>query len=92
MHAVLYQHIAMAIVMASNGGCIFYCRIVACLPGSRWGNMEQILAQWQGPATSSAALNMLCWAMHTALHPRIRIAIEMARNKVTLDCHCHFFA
>jgi len=42
--------------------------------------MGQILAQWWRPVASKVALDMLHRAMRLALHRRIVIAIEMARE------------
>jgi hypothetical protein len=42
--------------------------------------MGQILAQWWRPVTSKVALDMLHWAMRSASHRRIVMAIEMARK------------
>jgi hypothetical protein len=42
--------------------------------------MGQILAQLWRPVASKVALDMLHWVMRLALHRRIVIAIEMARE------------
>jgi hypothetical protein len=80
MHVELYPCIAVAIKMTSKAGCIFHHCFVACCADGYWGNTEQILTQWQGPATSSAALDMLLWAMHTAWHQAVCMVIEIACN------------
>ncbi len=46
MHAVMYRRIAMAIKMASFVGVFVDCCLFACCPGSRWGNTEQVVAQF----------------------------------------------
>jgi hypothetical protein len=64
MRAVLYRHTAVAMKMASLVGT-FVCRcFVCCCPGGRWGNMEQVVAQWQRPVAFRVALDMPHWAMH----------------------------
>jgi hypothetical protein len=42
------------------------------------GNMGQIIAQWQHLMASRVALDLLSWAMCSALYRLIRMAIEMA--------------
>ncbi len=69
---------------------IFHHYFVACCTGGHWDNTEQILAQWQGPAASSVALNMLHQVMPAALHPRVRTAIKMAHNRCAFVHHCQF--
>jgi hypothetical protein len=50
MHVVTYQHIAMAIKTACFVGVFVDCCLFACHPGSRWGNMKQVVddasVQW----------------------------------------------
>jgi hypothetical protein len=46
----------------------------------RRGNTAQALAQWQHPAASCEALDVLHWAMRPASHCRIRMVIEVASN------------
>ncbi len=58
MHAVLYRCTAAAIKMASKVGSFFRCCFVCCCPGGRWGNTEQVVAQWRHPVASGVALNM----------------------------------
>jgi hypothetical protein len=38
MHAIMYQHIAMAIETASFVGVFVDCCLFACCPGGRWGD------------------------------------------------------
>ncbi len=80
MHAITYQRIAMAIKTASFVGIFVDCCLFACCPGGRWGNMEQVVAQWRHPAASGVALDMLQWAMHFVLHQRTAMAIVMAKD------------
>jgi hypothetical protein len=47
---------------------------------SRRGNTAQALAQWQHPAASSEALDVLHWAMCPALPRCIGMVIEVASN------------
>ncbi len=46
----------------------------------RWGNKVQALALWQHPVAYNEALDVLHWAMHPALHRRIRMVIEVTSN------------
>ena len=48
--------------------------------GVRWGDMGQILAQWQHPVGSYEALDVLHWAMHSASYCLVRMAIKIARK------------
>ena len=48
--------------------------------GGRQDNTAQTLAQWWHPVASSAALDVLNWAMHPALYCRIRVAIKIASD------------
>ncbi len=72
MCAVKYRHITMAIETAS--------KVVCCCPGSRWGNMEQVVAWWWHPVASGVALDMLYWAMLSVLLQHAFLAIKMAHN------------
>ena len=57
----------------------------------RRGDMGQILAQWRRLMASRVALDLLLWAMHSALYRLIRMANEMA-SKVGAFVRCrHFF-
>ena len=78
MHTVLYRCTAGAIKMASLFGTFFCRRFVCCCPGSRWGDTEQVVAQWRHPVASGVALDMLHWAMPSVLLRRTAVAIEMA--------------
>jgi hypothetical protein len=92
MHMVLYQHTTMVIKMSRKIGAFFHHCFVCCCPGSHWGNMEGVVAQWQHPVASGVALDMLHWAMQAALHPRIRMAIKMVYNGGVFVCQRQFFA
>jgi hypothetical protein len=63
MRTVLYQCTATAIIMASVFGTFFRHLFVCFCPGSRWGNTEQVVAQWRRPVASGVALDILHWAM-----------------------------
>jgi hypothetical protein len=63
-------------VISQCHNLVFYANIddhVVC-----WGNTGQILAQWWRPVDSKVALDMLHWALCSALHRLIRMAIKMA--------------
>jgi hypothetical protein len=80
MRAVLYQRTAAAINMATFLGVFVDCCLFACCSGGRWGNTEQVVAQWQCPVASEVALDMTHWAMPSELLRRIRKAFETGRN------------
>ncbi len=80
MHAVMYRRIAIAIKTTSFVGVFVDCCLFACCPGSRWGDMERVVAQCQHPVASRVALHMLHWAMHFVLHWRTAMAIKTANN------------
>jgi hypothetical protein len=48
--------------------------------GVRQGNTGHMIAQWWRPVASKVALDMLRWAMCSALHWRIVIALKMAHD------------
>jgi hypothetical protein len=48
--------------------------------GIRWSDMGRILAQWWRPGVSKVALDMLHWAMRSASHWRIVMAIKIIVN------------
>jgi hypothetical protein len=49
--------------------------------------LDIILAQWQRPAASSEALDLLLWAMHMVTYLRIAMAIKTATFLgVFVDC------
>ncbi len=55
---------------------VFYAKIND--HGVRRGNTGQILAQWWCMMASRVALDLLSWAMRSALYRLIRMAIKMA--------------
>jgi hypothetical protein len=69
--------------MATFLGVFVDCCLFACCPGGRWGNTEQIVAQWRLPGASSVALDLLHWVMPHLLLQRIRMAIKMACKEET---------
>ncbi len=77
---VLYRRTAAAIEMASKVGPFFHHRFVCCCPGGRWGNTEQVVAQWRRLVASGVALDMPHWAMPSVLLLRARMAIKTACN------------
>ncbi len=78
--------------MASKVGP-FFCRyFVCCCPGSRWGNTEQVVAQWHRPVASQVALDMLHWAMPSVLLLHTAVAIKMANDGGAFVFSAPFFA
>jgi hypothetical protein len=69
---------AMAIEMASFLGVFVDCCLFACCPGSRWGDIEQVVAQCRRPVASGVALDMTHWAMLSVLLQHTTVAIKMA--------------
>jgi hypothetical protein len=80
MHTVLYWRTAEAINMATFLGVFVDCCLFACCSGGRWGNMEQVVAQWWRPVASGVALDMPHWAMLSVLLRRICKAFKTGRN------------
>jgi hypothetical protein len=68
------------------GVFVDYC-LFACCPGGYWGYTERVVAQWQLPGASSAALDLLHQAMPHSLLQRVRMAIKMACNGGTFVRH-----
>ena len=91
MHTVTYWYIATAIKTASKVGIFFHCCSFACHPGSRRGNMEQVVARWQLPGASSVALDLLNQTMPRALLQRICMVFEMACKGGTFARLLHLF-
>jgi hypothetical protein len=91
MRAVTYQHITMAIKTPTFLGVFVDCCLFACCPGSRWGNTEQVVAQWRLPGASSVALDLLHQAMPRSLLHRVRMAIKMACDRGTFVHHHRFY-
>ena len=78
MRAVLYRRTVTAIEMASLYGTVFCRYFVCCCSGGRWGNTEQVVAQWRHAVASGVALDMLHQAMPSVLLRRTVVAIETA--------------
>ncbi len=68
---------------------IFWAKIV--YHDIRRGNTGQILAQWRRLMASRVALDLLLWAMCSALYRLIRMAIKMASEVGAFVCCRHFF-
>ncbi len=90
MCAVLYQCTTAAIKTASKVGPFFCCPVVCCCPGGRWGNTEQVVAQWQRPVASQVALDIPHLTMPSVLLQRTAVAIKMANNRGAFVCHHQF--
>jgi hypothetical protein len=88
MRTVTYRHITMAIEMASKVGVFVDCSLIACCPGGRWGDTQQVVAQWRRPVVSEVALDMLHWVMLSVLLRSTAVAIKMANNKAAFVRHC----
>ena len=71
MRVVTYRRIAMAIKTATFLNVFVDCCLFACCPGSRWGNMEQVVARLRLPGASSVALDLLHRAMPRSLLQRV---------------------
>jgi hypothetical protein len=80
MQAVLYRRTTAAIKMASKFGPFVCPHFVCCCPGGCWGDMEQVIAQWQHPVASQVVLDMPHWAMLSVLLRCPAMAIKMADN------------
>ncbi len=96
IHAVTYQHIAMAIKITSIVGVFFHHHLFACHLGNRWGNTEQVVDQWWNPGASRVALDLLhrampCVLIQAAMHQHIAMAIKMA-SIVGVFFHHRLFA
>ncbi len=70
--------------------CFFVSFKIDDLGGDR-GNMAQALAQWQHLVASSEALDVVHWAMRSALYHCIRIATKIASRGGTFVRCCHLF-
>ncbi len=88
MCAVTYWRIAMAIKTATFLGVFVDCCLFACCPGGRWGNTEQVVAQWPRPVASGIALDMPHWVILSVLLRRTAVAIETAGGGATFVRHC----
>ena len=61
-----------------QSGHIVHLRFFYCRPGSRRGDTEPVVAQWQRPVASGVAMDMLHQAMPHLPLQLLRTAIEMA--------------
>jgi hypothetical protein len=68
----------MAIGMASKVGVFFIVVVLYVTPVAAGAIHSRYLPKGKYPVASTKALNLLHWAMHSALPRRIRRAIEMA--------------
>jgi hypothetical protein len=90
MCAVMYQRVAMAINLATFLESFDDCCLFACCPGGRWGDTEQVVAQYQRPVASGVAPDMPHWAIPSVLLRRIHKAFEMGRKGGAFVCHRQF--
>jgi len=65
-------------VISQRHNLIFFAKIDDY--GICRGNTGHVIAQWLHPVASRVALDLPYWAMCSALHRLIRMAIEMARE------------
>ncbi len=63
-----------------QSGYMLHCCFICCCPGGRWGNTEQVVAQWPCPVASGEALVMLHREMRSVWHRRTAMTIEMAHD------------
>jgi hypothetical protein len=70
--------------MATFLGVFVDCCLFACCPGGRWGNTEQVVAEWRLPGASSVALDLLHWAMPRSLLQCICMAIKWPATEAHL--------
>jgi hypothetical protein len=68
---------------------IFYAEIDD--HGVRRGDTGRILTQWRRPMASRVTLDLLLWAMRSALYRLIRMAIKMATKVGAFVCCRRFF-
>ncbi len=87
MRAVTYRRIAMAINLATFLESFVDCCLFFCCPGGCWGDTELVVARCLHPGASSVALDLLNRAMPRALLQRVRMAIEIARDRGVLHTH-----
>jgi hypothetical protein len=78
MRAVAYRRIAMAIRMASKVGVFFIVVILYVTPAAAGAIQSGYSHNGKYPVASTKALNLLHWAMHSALPRHIRRAIKTA--------------
>jgi len=65
-----------------QSGHILHRCFACCCPSSRWGNMEQVVAQWWRPV----ALAILHRAMPSVSHRRTAMAVKMANDRGMFVC------
>jgi hypothetical protein len=82
MHAVFYRRIAMAIGMASKVGVFFIVVVLYVTPAAAGAIHSGYLPNGKYPVASTKALNLLHWAMQSAL-PR-----HSHRNGQQRRCIC----
>ncbi len=63
-----------------QSGYILHNCCVDCCPGSRWGDMERVVARWRRLVASGEALVMLHWAMRSVSHRHTAMVIKMAHS------------
>jgi hypothetical protein len=78
MRAVAYRRIAMAIGMASKVGVFVIVVVLYVTPAAAGAINGGYLLNGKYPVASTKVLNLLHWAMHSALPWRIRRAMETA--------------
>ena len=74
-----------------QSGYILHNRCVDCRLGGHRGDTERVVARWRHSVASGQALVMLHWAMHSVLHRRTSMAIEMALGRGTSVHRCRLF-
>jgi hypothetical protein len=90
MCTVTYWRVAMAIKTTTFLGASVDCCLLACRPGSRWGNTEQVVTQCRRPVASGVALDMPHLAMPSVLLQRIRKVFKTGRNGGAFVCQWRF--
>jgi hypothetical protein len=90
MHTVLYWCTTAAINMATFLGVFVDCCLFAFCSGGRWGNTEQVVAQFWHPVASGVALDMPHWAMLSVLLKRTAVAIKMVGGQGAFVRHRQF--
>ncbi len=66
--------------------CFVFCR-----PGGQWGDTERVVSQCRRLFAFMKALDLLYWMMRSILLQCVRVAIEIAQDGGTFDCHRHLF-
>ena len=73
-----------------GGGHVAH-RHVHCVPGSRWGDTERVVARWRSLVAFMKALDHLNREMRSVFHRHIAMAIEMARDGGAFVRRCCLF-